>query len=331
MALSAQDPTMMPRLESVKRTLLKKHAVHVVLPKVKTRRFGRIPSAIIRYLSYSLQEATAKAECLHLFNAPDFIHWPSFFRRCKICYDYRSNYSEKLMLAYPQIARLSGHLEKALARRAGIVLTVNAILAKRIRSITSKRTFVVPNYPSKTFVPTLSRSEARRKWRFSRSYVAVFVGNLTFTYQFELILEAARVLPNVEFWIVGSGKQEDTLKRIASPNVRFLGRVPHSEVPNVLVAADVCLVPIRRYQDEIVHNEEDVWKITEAAAIQKPIVATGVVPSSQYLSTSPRTDEFTKAILKALKGEAPTPEPRHWEEYCEPVLLEAYEVLERKT
>jgi len=97
-------------------------------------------------------------------------------------------------------------------------------------------------------------------------------------------------------------------------------------VPDIIQASDVCIVPIRPYAPATVHNDQDVWKITEAAALGKPIVATGVRPSGQYYLASSEAD-FVRGITLALRGEVNQPEPRFWEDFSEPALLDAYETI----
>jgi len=323
--LAAQDPESTTRLWLSRDSLSKRYDVEVIRPRVRFRFPPRFVSAILRYSSFALQELFASSDILHLVNSPDFIHLPSLVRRTRVVYDYRSNYSDKLRLSYPSLAGVAAKIEEALARRANLVLTVNDILALRFGKRVNRSVHVVPNYPSRDFRPTRDPYAVRASCGYSGSGLVVFVGNLTDTYDFDLLLSSARKLPDLEFWIVGSGRKEPALRARPPSNVKFLGRVPHEQVPDVINAADVCVAPIRAYQAEIVHNDQDVWKITEYASQGKPIVATNLAPSPQYELVEPNVDDFSGAVRRASLGKVQPAHPKFWEDISEPVLLEAYE------
>lgn len=325
--LVVQDPDSTTRLWLTKASLSKKYDVHVLKPKFKKRFSPRAISAILRYGSYAFQELLSSSDILHVINSPDFIHLPALVKGGKVVYDYRSNYSDKLKLSYPYISRYAAKVEEMLAKRADTVLTVNDIIATRLMRRTNKAVHVVPNYPSRGFRPDRDPNEVRTTYGFSASGLIVFVGNLTDTYDFDLLLASSERLPNLEFWIVGSGKMEARLRAKGPGNVKFLGKVPHEQVPNFIGAADVCVAPLRAYQRDIVHNDQDVWKINEYAALGKPIVATNLAPSQQYELVKSDVGEFSEAIRRACQGEVEPAEPRFWEDISELALLRAYEGL----
>jgi len=325
--LVAQEPNSTTRLWLTKASLSKRYDVHVLQPKFTKRFSPRVISAALRYGSYVFQELLSSSDILHVFNSPDFIHLPSLVKGGKVVYDYRSNYSDKLKLSYPYMSRSAAKVEEMLAKRADIVLTVNDILASRLMRRTHKAIHVVPNYPSREFLVNREPNEVRASYDFSGSGLIVFIGNLTDTYDFDLLLASAKKLHGLEFWIVGSGKREAQLKAKSPSNVKFLGKVPHERVPDFIGAADVCVAPLRAYQRDIVHNDQDVWKITEYAAFRKPIVATNLAPSGQYKLVKSDVGEFSEAIWRACLGEVKPAEPRFWEDISESALLRAYEDL----
>ncbi len=325
--LAAQEPESTTRLSLTEASLSKEHKVSVLLPKLRARFRPRFVSAALRYAGFAFQELLSSTDVLHLVNSPDFIHLPALVKRCDVVYDYRSNYSDKLRLSYPSLAGVAARLEEMLAKRANLVLTVNDILAARFSKRVGKAAVVVPNYPTREFRSTKEPSEVRAVHGFSGESLALFVGNLTDTYDLDLLLASARKLTGTEFWIVGSGKNETRLKEKSPSNVKFIGKVPHAAVPDFIAAADVCLAPIRAYQADVVSNDQDVWKITEYAALEKPIVATNLAPSSQYELVREEVDAFSDAIKKACSGMIRPAQPKFWEDVSEPTLLEAYRHL----
>ncbi|HYA21851.1 MAG TPA: glycosyltransferase [Thermoproteota archaeon] len=325
--LAAQEPESTTRLSLTGASLSKEHEVSILMPKFRARFRPRFLSAALRYAVFAFQELLASTDILHLVNSPDFIHLPALVKRCDVVYDYRSNYSDKLRLSYPSLAGTAASLEEMLAKRANLILTVNDILAVRFGKRVGKPVVVVPNYPTRDFRSTIKPEATRTAHGFSGESLALFVGNLTDTYDLDLLLASARKLTSMEFWIVGSGKNEIQLRAKSTGNVKFMGKVPHSVVPDLIAAADVCLAPIRAYQADIVHNDQDVWKITEYAALGKPIVATNLAPSSQYELVRGEVDAFSEAIKRACSGMIRPAQPRFWEDMSEPPLLEAYRRL----
>lgn len=323
--LATQEPEKVIRLQMIKDSLSKKFDVRILEPILKIRSLGRMPSAILRYGGYMIEEALIETDILHAFSSPDFIHIPALFRSVRLCYDYRSNYSEKLSCRYPTLGFLAMLLEKNFMKKADILLTVNSILKKRLEKTSGKSVYLVPNYPSRNF-KAKSRVEDVRERYHSKGSIALFVGSLTDTYDFQLIARVAKLLPKVIFWIVGSGPLQTYLEVLMPKNVLLLGRVVHDQIPDLINAADVCLAPIKRYTPHIVSNDQDVWKISEYAALRKPIVGSGLAPSSQYVLAED-AEEFAKLVDSALKGNIPAAEPHFWEDESEPQLFEAYSNL----
>lgn len=81
----------------------------------------------------------------------------------------------------------------------------------------------------------------------------LYAGNLGKMQNVELILEAAALMkeePNVTFYIVGGGVNEDRLKTYAKEkalnNVTFVGMQPPEEVADLYAAADVNVIPLQK-------------------------------------------------------------------------------------
>ena len=69
----------------------------------------------------------------------------------------------------------------------------------------------------------------------------------------ELVLEAAALMkdePDISFFIVGSGVNEEQLKNYAEEkeltNVKFVGMQPPEEVADLYEAADVNVIPLQK-------------------------------------------------------------------------------------
>jgi glycosyltransferase involved in cell wall biosynthesis len=104
--------------------------------------------------------------------------------------------------------------------------------------------------------------------------LVLYVGRLDHEKGVDLLLRAAESLP-VAVAIVGRGPEEAALRRLAPPNVRFVGWVPRDELPRWYAAADVFVLPARSEQWGMVLNE--------AAAGGLPLVASEAPGAAQDL------------------------------------------------
>lgn len=127
------------------------------------------------------------------------------------------------------------------------------------------------------FHPTSAdeRQAARAKFGFAPDqFVIVHVGNMSLTYDFDLMLDAAARLPEVQFHFVGGGSQFDhvqgqvTARRLT--NVTLTGVLPHDEMPGAWANADAALIALR---DHSVAGGTLPAKLYEGMATGTPVVA----------------------------------------------------------
>lgn len=115
-----------------------------------------------------------------------------------------------------------------------------------------------------------------RLWRSQKTGPTVgFVGAFEYWVNFELVLQTARLLPNVTFLLVGSGRRmADVKRRIAElslENVTLTGAKSYREAMSYMAGADVCLLP---FTNDPVSDGSCPLKLFEYAALRKPIVST---------------------------------------------------------
>ncbi len=77
--------------------------------------------------------------------------------------------------------------------------------------------------------------------------VVLYAGNIGYSQSLELLVDAARRLPDVTFLVNGDGSARGDLERAASgvPNVRFAGFLPADRLPELLATGDVHVVALR--------------------------------------------------------------------------------------
>ncbi len=118
------------------------------------------------------------------------------------------------------------------------------------------------------------RAAARARYAPGNRFVAVHVGNMSLTYDLDILLDAAVALPEILLLFVGGGSKAEAVEAQSLArglaNVRFLGVLPHEQMPEVWAAADVCLIALG---DHSVAGGTRPAKLYEALATGTPVVA----------------------------------------------------------
>jgi glycosyltransferase involved in cell wall biosynthesis len=88
-------------------------------------------------------------------------------------------------------------------------------------------------------------------------------------------------LQAVQLWIVGYGEQEPALRRLAGPNVRFLGQKPVGDLLDLYRGARVCVFPGVRTPE----GDADGMTTTalEAMAVGRPVMVSDLLSASCYV------------------------------------------------
>lgn len=84
------------------------------------------------------------------------------------------------------------------------------------------------------------RENLRAEYGFKR-FTVLTVARFSIEKNHPTVLAVARALPQLDFVLAGTGYLEEPLKKIAPPNLRFLGK--RNDVPQLYRAADVILQP----------------------------------------------------------------------------------------
>ena len=127
--------------------------------------------------------------------------------------------------------------------------------------------------------------------------IAGFLGSLYEWIDVDLLARTARSLPEVEFVLVGPTRRGVSLKALQGiPNLHRRGPVPFPQVPRVLAAFDVCLIPFRR---DAIAEFADPLKVYEYCALGKPVVSTvafGAADHPAPIAVGEDAEAFAAAI-----------------------------------
>jgi glycosyltransferase involved in cell wall biosynthesis len=141
------------------------------------------------------------------------------------------------------VVRVVRRLEHLAFRLAAHVLYVYSEEESRIvdRATASSKTDLGVEYDRFADPEPSVVERARDRLGIIPDKLAVYVGGLEPMYEIKALLEAAKEFDEWTLLVIGAGSLEPTVKRAAaeSESVRFLGQVPHQDVPGYLHHADV--------------------------------------------------------------------------------------------
>ena len=159
------------------------------------------------------------------------------------------------------------------------------------------------------------RAAVRERYELGDRFTAVHIGNMSLTYDFDILLDAAAALPEVIFLFAGGGSQaahvEQQIRERGLSNVQLVGVLPHEQMPGIWAAGDVALIALG---DHSVAGGTRPAKLYEALATGTPVVAAirgegaALVEEAQAGIVVPIGD--SAAMIAALRRLKDSPEQR---------------------
>ncbi|MEZ5207996.1 MAG: glycosyltransferase family 4 protein [Acidimicrobiales bacterium] len=228
-------------------------------------------------------------------------------------------------LANPTAIAAAQRLERASYLAADAVTVLSDDLADNVRAkvgpAAADRVRVIPNFVDTQRIRPASRDNAyRREFGLEGRRVVMYAGNLGFSQSVELLLDAARAfaddpdLGDVVAVVNGGGSRRQELEARAAglDNVRFVDLQPAARLPEVLAAADVHTVLLRRG----LARSSVPSKLYSILAAGRPVlasvdagteVATTIERAGAGISVAPEDPEaFTAALRRLLAHPAGT-------------------------
>src|SRR5579883_82593 len=176
------------------------------------------------------------------------------------------------------LIRLSEWLEWSTYRRAGLVWVVTEGLRQVLikRGLPEERVFLLTNGVDTRLFRPLPQQDARAELGWQEPFIVLYSGTHGLAQGLPTIIQAAELLqvhPDIQIYFVGEGAVKAELITLAQSkglkNVTFLPSQPHDRLPELLAAADVCLVPLRKVA---LFQWDLPVKMLEAMACGRPIV-----------------------------------------------------------
>jgi len=138
---------------------------------------------------------------------------------------------------------------------------------------------------------------ARERLETVPSKTAVYVGGLEPIYSIESLLEAADCLDDWTVLVIGAGSLEPAVEAAAADSdaIRFLGTVPHDEVPGYLHLADVGVALV---------DDPNTLKVLEYGAAGLPVVHLAGRAESRFGGLLEYCSSDPAAIAQAIERAA---------------------------
>jgi colanic acid biosynthesis glycosyl transferase WcaI len=220
------------------------------------------------------------------------------------------------VITNPTVIAMASGLERQTYLHADAVTVLSDDLRDNITSKIAghrpERVRVIPNFVDVERIrPGPKENAYRRQFDLAGKTVVMYAGNVGFSQSLDLLLAAAAALSHerhVVFVINGGGSARPDLERKAAglANVRFIDHQPNDRLPELLGAADIHVVPLRKG----LARASVPSKMYSILAAGRPIVAsvdpgtevaTVVERAGAGLTVPPDDPEvFTKAVARLV-------------------------------
>lgn len=178
-------------------------------------------------------------------------------------------------ISSPRVITAAQKLEKLVYDKADVVTVLSEEMQRNVEGKTNSRTEIIPNFVDiSTFEPQAKENSYRDEYDLNGKRIVMYCGNVGFSQSIELLADAAREMADIEdlvFVVNGGGSAIGEVRRRAEglDNFRVIPYQPVERVPEVLAAADVHVIPLRKGL---------AWssvpsKLYKILAVERPVIA----------------------------------------------------------
>ena len=150
-----------------------------------------------------------------------------------------------------RIIALTERLEHLTYAMADAITVLSDDLADNVRAKTAQPTKVevIPNFVDTAVIAPADRdTRLRRDLELGDGPVVLYAGNVGYSQSLDLVVDAARVMPDVMFLINGDGVAATSVQDAGRglTNLRFNGYIDPDRLPELLATGDVHVVPLKQ-------------------------------------------------------------------------------------
>lgn len=198
---------------------------------------------------------------------------------------------------------------------ADLVLCASTPLMKRLVPLNATR-LLVENGVDRNVFCAQDRPKSRTELGLDLTIPIIGYFGSLFEFKGPLLIDACRILlrsiPELRLLIAGPVRNLD----IGYPWITYLGERTQSDIPRLIAACDVCVVPLAH------HPQNDLsgsCKIAEYLSCAKPVVATDIAGHREIFRTAPQSlcrpdpNDMAEAIRRQLDQPQVAPFPAHLE------------------
>ena len=175
----------------------------------------------------------------------------------------------------PSVIKAAKRLEKFVYDNSDVVTVLSEEMRRNVAGKSSSETEIIPNFVDiASFNPQPIENSYRKEFGLEGKRVVMYCGNVGFSQSIELLADSARELAHLDdvvFVVNGGGSAIGEVHRRAEglDNFRVIPYQPVERVPEVLAAADVHVIPLRKGL---------AWssvpsKLYKILAVERPVVA----------------------------------------------------------
>jgi glycosyltransferase involved in cell wall biosynthesis len=199
---------------------------------------------------------------------------------------------------------------------ADLVLCASTPLMARLKPLNAS-CLLIENGVDRYLFQTYDRVTSRSSLGIDPDIPVIGYFGSMFDNKGPLLLDACQILvqsiPALRLLIAGPVFNLD----IGYTWVTYLGELPQTEIPRVIAACDVCVVPLAHHP---LYNFTGSCKIAEYLSCGKPVVATDVAGHREIFKAAPQSlcqpepDDMAETILRQLQNPqvAPFPPTLEW-------------------
>lgn len=239
---------------------------------------------LLNYFSFVISSTLAgifmagKADIILVESPPLFLGMAAFvlkvLKRAKLIFNVSDLWPETavalgLFDRSSALVRIATVLEKFLYKQSDACTGQSFGIARGIiDKCVSARVALIPNGADcEKFAPQFKNKTALAKWCDPAKFIVGYAGLIGIAQGIELLINVAKLHPDISFLIVGDGPERALLEKQAGKNVIFTGLVPKDDMPAIVASFDMTIIPLKKHIPGALPS-----KMYEAMAAEVPII-----------------------------------------------------------